>query len=148
MLQEIKSLIYNQYKPEDKIGCFFSLFDDNWSLLVSNGVLTTDKSLEDLINLLYNGVIKSQENKVKHVIIDIVKEIIPQRDVNKFLQMDPKVYGVLLSETSGSKSGVMLPNMKWITTMKQVVVWIKSKYQLQWDVAISTFVVDELILDK
>jgi hypothetical protein len=38
--------------------------------------------------------------------------------------------------------------MKWIASMTQAVAWIKSKYQLQWDVAISTFTVDELTLDK
>ena len=148
MIQEIKNLIYSQYKPDDKVGCFFSLFDGNGNLLVSSGVLTADKFLDDLINLLYNGVIKSQENKTKHVIIDVVKEITPQNDVNQFLQMDPKVNWVLLAETSWTKTGVMLPNMRWITTMKQVVAGIKSKYQLQWDVTISTFTVNELVLDR
>jgi hypothetical protein len=32
--------------------------------------------------------------------------------------------------------------------MKQAVAWIKSKYQLKWDVTISTFTVNELILDR
>jgi hypothetical protein len=62
--------------------------------------------------------------------------------------MDPKVNWVLLSEISWEKTWLMLPNMKWITSMKQVIAWIKSKYQLQWDVAISTFTVNELILDR
>jgi hypothetical protein len=41
-----------------------------------------------------------------------------------------------------------LPNTKWITSMKQAIAWIKQKYQLQWDVTISTFTVNELILDR
>jgi hypothetical protein len=62
--------------------------------------------------------------------------------------MDPKINGVLLTETKWDKTWVILPNMKWITSMKQAIAWIKSKYQLQWDVAISTFTVNELVLDR
>ena len=62
--------------------------------------------------------------------------------------MDPKANWVILSETSWEKTWVMLPNTKWITSMKQAIAWIKSKYQLQWDATISTFTVNELILDR
>ena len=148
MLEEIKKLIYSKYKAEDKTWVFFSLFDDKWNLITSNGVLTTDKTLEEMINLLYNWIIKKEETKAKHVIIDIVNEITEQKDVNAFLQMDPKTNWVLLAEAKWEKTWVMLPSMKWITSMKQVIAWIKSKYQLQWDVAISTFTVTELLLDK
>jgi hypothetical protein len=148
MLEEIKKLIYTKYKAEDKIWVFFSLFDDKWNLIASNGVLTTDKTLEEMINILYNWIIKKEEAKTKHVIIDIVNQITEQKDVNAFLQMDPKTNWVLLAETTWNKTWVMLPNMKWITSMKQAIAWIKSKYQLQWDATISTFTVTELILDK
>ena len=148
MLEEIKKLIYSKYKPEDKIWLFFSLFDDKWNLLISNWVLTTDKTLEDMINLLYNWMLKKEESKTKHIIIDVVNEIVEQKDVAGFLNMDPKVNGVVLVETKWDKTWVILPNMKWITSMKQAIAWIKSKYQLQWDVTISTFTVNELVLDK
>ena len=148
MLEEIKKLIYSKYKAEDKNWLFFSLFDNKWNLITSNGVLTSDKSLEETINLIYNWIIKKEEAKIKHIIIDIINEIIEQKNVNTFLKMDPKTNWVLLIETKWDKTWVILPNMKWITSMKQAVAWIKSKYQLQWDVAISTFTVTELILDK
>ena len=148
MLEEIKKLVYSKYKPEDKIWVFFSAFDEKWALLISNWVITTDKTLEDLINLLYNWVLKTYESKTKHVIIDIVNEITEQKDINAFLNMDPKVTWVILSETSWEKTWVMLPNTKWITSMKQAIAWIKSKYQLQWDATISTFTVTELILNR
>jgi hypothetical protein len=148
MLEEIKKLIYSKYKAEDKIWVFFSLFDGKWNLLASNWVLTTDKTLEDLINLLYNWILKKEEAKTKHIIIDVINQITQQQDVNAFLKMDPKTTWVLLAETKWTKTWVMLPNMKWITTMTQALAWIKSKYKLQWDVTISTFTVDELVLDK
>lgn len=148
MLEEIKKLIYSKYKPEDKIWVFFSAFDEKWNLLVSNWVITTDKTLEELINLLYNWILKSHEPKTKHIIIDIVNEITEQKDINAFLNMDPKTNWVILSEASWEKTWIMLPNTKWVTSMKQTIAWIKSKYQLQWDAVISTFTVNELILDR
>ena len=148
MLEEIKNLIYSKYKPEDKIWLFFSLFDEKWNLLISNGVLTTDKTLEEMINLLYNWILKKQESKTKHILIDIVNEIIEQKDVAAFLNMDPKTNRVLLAETTWKKTGLILPNTKWIDSMKQAIAWIKQKYQLEWDVTISTFTVNELILER
>ena len=148
MLEESKKLIYSKYKPEDKIWLFFSLFDDKWKLLISNWVLTTDKTLEEMVNLLYNWILKKQESKTKHIIIDIVNNIIEQKDINTFLNMDPKTNWVLLAETTWEKTWIILPNTKWITSMKQAVAWIKSKYQLQWDATISTFTVTELILNR
>lgn len=148
MLEKIKELIYSKYKPEDKIWLFFSLFDENWNLLISNGVLNTDKTLEDMINLLYNWILKKSESKTKHIIIDVINQITEQKDANAFLNMDPKTNWVLLTETQWNKTWLILPNTKWITSMKQAIAWIKSKYQLEWDVTISTFTVDELILDR
>ena len=148
MLEEIKKLIYSKYKPDDKLWIFFSLFDGKWKLLISNWVLTTDKTLEDIINLLYNWMIKKEESKTEHIIIDVINEITEQKDIASFLQMDPKTNWVLLVETQWWKTWVILPNTKWVTSMKQAIAWIKSKYQLQWDVTISTFTVNELVLDR
>ena len=148
MLEEIKKLIYSKYNPEDRIWLFFSLFDDKWNILLSNWVLTTDRTVEDMVNLLYNWILKKEISRTGYIIIDVVKEVTEQKDVNAFLNMDPKVNWVLLIETSWQKTWVILPNMKWVTSMKQAVAWIKSKYQLQWDVTISTFTVNELVLDR
>ena len=148
MLEEIKKLIYSKYKTDDKFWLFFSLFDEKWNLLISNWVITTDKTLDEMINLLYNWILKKQESKTKHIIIDIVNEITEQKDINIFLNMDPKTNWVILSEASWEKTWIMLPNTKWVTSMKQAIAWIKSKYQLQGDAVISTFTVNELILDR
>ena len=134
MLQEIKNLIYSKYKAEDKIWLFFSIFDENWALIDSTWVVSTDKTLEELINLLYEGKIKQHENKVKHVIIDIVEEILPQTDINAFLQMDPKTNWVILSETTWDKTWVILPNMKWITSMKHRTHMINIRSIPFWNI--------------
>ena len=148
MLQEIKNLIYSKYKAQDKIWLFFSLFDWNDKLLSSNWVTYTDKTLEELINLLYNWKIKPFESQTKHIIFDIINEITPQTDVQTFLTMDPTKNWVILSETQWDKTWVILPNTKGITSMQQAIAGIKVKYQLQWEVSISTFTTTQLQLDK
>ena len=38
---------------------YFSVFNEQWELLMSNWVVYTDKALEELIDLLYQGLIKT-----------------------------------------------------------------------------------------
>jgi hypothetical protein len=112
MLEEIKKLIYSTHSADDRVGLFFSLFDEKGTLLDSQGVVETDKNLDALITLLYTGMIKKQELKVKHAVFDLVTSVTPQQDVSAFLQLSPKEYGILLTSVSDGKSGVLLPDTK------------------------------------
>jgi hypothetical protein len=104
MLEEIKKLIYDKYKADERVGLFFSLFDEKGVLLDSHGVVETDKNLDALIDLLYNGMIKKQELKVKNAVFDIVKSLEPQADISAFLKLSPKAYGILLTSTTDGKT--------------------------------------------
>ena len=146
MLEQIKKLIYSKYGANDKVGLFFSLFDEKGVLLASNGVLETDKTLDALIDLLYNGMIKPQELKAKNLVFDVIKSVQLQSDIPTFLKFSPKEYGILLTSTTDGKSGVLLPDTKGIDTMQQALASIKQKYQLSGNVAISTFQVDRMVL--
>lgn len=148
MLEEIKKLIYSKYGAGDKVWLFFSLFDEKGILLASNGVLETDKPLDALIDILYNGMIKKHELKAKNLVFDLVKSVQAQGDAAAFLKLSPKEYGILLASTTDGKSGVLLPDTKGIDTMQQAVGSIKQKYQLSGNVAISTFQTERLVLSK
>lgn len=148
MLEQIKNLIYSTYGANDRVGLFFSLFDEKGQLLDSHGVLETDKNLDALIDLLYTGMIKKQELKVKNAAFDIVTSVTPQQDVAAFLKLSPKEYGIVLTSVQDGKSGVLLPDTKWIETMQQALASIKQKYQLSGNVAISTFTVNRMVLSK
>ena len=112
MLEQIKKLIYSKYGANDRMGLFFSLFDEKGALLDSHGVVETDKNLDVLIDLFYTGMIKVQELKVKHAVFDLVNSETTQQDVSAFLKLSPKEYGVLLTSVSDGKSGVLLPDTK------------------------------------
>lgn len=148
MLEEIKKLIYSKYSADDRMGLFFSLFDEKGLLLDSHGVVETDKNLDALIDLLYTGMIKKQELKVKNIVFDLISTVTLQQDASAFLQLSPKEYGVLLTSVTDGKSGVLLPDTKWIDTMQQALASIKQKYELSGNVSISTFKVDRLVLSK
>jgi uncharacterized membrane protein len=111
-------------------------------------VLETDKSLDALIDLLYNGMIKKQELKVKNAVFDIVKTVQAQNDVATFLKLSPKEWGILLTSVVDGKSGVLLPDTKGIETMQQALASIKQKYQLSGNVAISVFQTERVVLSK
>lgn len=148
MLEEIKKLIYTKYGANDKVWLFFSLFDEKGTLLVSNGVLETDKPLDTLIDLLYNGMIKKRELQAKNLVFDIVQSVQVQTDVANFLNLSPKEYGVVLVTLQDGKSGVLLPNTKGVDTMQQALASIKQKYQLSGNVTMSTFQTERIVLSK
>jgi hypothetical protein len=148
MLEEIKKLMFSKYGADDRVGLFFSLFDEKGVLLDSHGVVETDKNLDALIDLLYNGMIKKQELKVKNAVFDVVKSVEPQTDISAFLKLSPKERGILLTSVVDGKSGVLLPDTKGIETMQQALASIKQKYVLSGNVAISVFQTERLVLTK
>ena len=148
MLEAIKKLIYSKFWSEDRVGLFFSLFDEKGVLLDSHGLVETDKNLDALIDLLYTGMIKKYELKVKHIVFDLIPSVEIQNDVSAFLKLSPKEYGILLTSTVDGKSWVLLPDTRGVETMQQALASIKQKYQLSGNVAISTFKTERIIFGK
>ena len=148
MLQEIKNLIFKTFSPKDCMGLFFSAFDANGKGLISNGVLETDKNLEDLLTLFYNGMLKIHESNISGIVFDFVMNITPQQDINAFLQLSPKGNGVILTSMQDGKTGILLPDTQGISTMQQAIACIKQKYQLAGNGTISTFSTKKITFQK
>lgn len=148
MIQEIKKLIFQTFSSQDCMGVFFSVFDNKGVLIRSNGVLETDKTLDILLDLLYNGMIKPIETNVSWIVFDFVKNLTVQSDINTFLKMSPKETGVVLTSTQDGKSGVLLPETKGIENMQQALACIKQKYQLAWNGIITTFTTTKITFQK
>ena len=146
MLQQLKDLIATSASLADSKGLFFSLFDKNGKLLDSQGTLTTDKTLEALMELFYQGIITKYEKTTSSVVIDIVETIQTMTNVSDFLALSPKIYGVVLTSTKTKKTGVLLPNTAWITTMQQALSAIKQKHKLSGEVLIEVFQTKRLVL--
>ncbi len=104
MLEQIKAELSKHCKSEDKKGLFFSLYDVNSKILASHGTVQTDKPINQLIDLIYNGILKNHEHTTKTVVIDIVQSYIQETDVNKLLALPTKDYGVFLVNNETKKS--------------------------------------------
>ncbi len=138
MLDKIKTKLLEFYHKEDKIWLFFSLFDLQNKLILSNGVLTTDKTLPELIEILYHSLLEKQTNP--HIlVIDVVKEIQAQPDIQKLITLSAKDYGIFVINRQTNVSGVVLPDTQWIPDIKSALATIKQKYGLSGNVEISTF---------
>lgn len=146
MLDIIKKAIFQYYKAEDIIWLFLSTFDKNGILGKSNGVLEADKPLNQLIDLLYHGLLEKEKN-VATLVADIVTESREEKNMQTLMQLSTQEYGVcLISEDNSNNSWVILPNTQWITTMVEWLQVIKQKYGLTWKVSIYIFKTQRIVI--
>ena len=104
MLEQIKAELAKHCKPEEKKGLFFSLFDTQGKPLASNGTIETDKTINQLTDLIYNGLLAKHEHTTKTVVIDIIESYFQETDINKLLGLPTKDYGVFLVNNETKKS--------------------------------------------
>lgn len=139
MLEKIKTELAKITSLQSKIGLFFSAFDVQGQLVLSNGVIKTDRTLEQLLTSFYQGLLQKNENRIKKLIFELVEEIKLQNDPNVLVKLSMKERGLFLVQGEGQNSGVILPNTKWIDTIQQALAAIKQKYQLTSQVSIFVF---------
>lgn len=144
MLEKIKDAIFAKYKKEDSKGLFFSVFDDKNVLILSNGALYTDKSLDDLIKTLYVGLVEKHVN-AKTIVVDVVLETAKIIDSSELLKISLKDYGLLLMDQD--KSGVLLPDTKGVNSIQEWLKIIKEKNDLSNNVQIIKFKTDRTIVN-
>ena len=147
MLDQIKAILTQTYTKTDSRGLFFSLFDVNGTLLVSNGVLKTEKNVFDLTDIIYHGVLSKFEQVTKKVVIDIVMEINEQPDIQKLLGLSMKERWIFAINKENNTSGIVLPNTQWVGDAKTSLSLLKQKYNLSGNVQISTFKTRRLVID-
>ncbi len=143
MIETIKTSIFKKYKKDDIKWLFFSVFNEQWELLMSNWVVYTDKALEELIDLLYQGLIKKHTN-VGSIVADVVLETVELKTPQEIQTISPKDFWIVLSDWS--KSGVLLPNTKWVNNIQEWLKLIKEKNDLWNNVQVVKFKTDRFII--
>ena len=139
MIEQIKTQLSQSINIQNKTGVFFSAFDAQGKLLASNWVIKTDRTLENILQSFYNGILKKIENQTKSIIFDIVEEIRLQNDPNVLVKLPLDQYGLFLVEWDGQNSWVLLPNTQWITRIQDALWSIKKKYNLKNQVSVFVF---------
>jgi hypothetical protein len=144
MLEQIKQTIEKKYKLRDTKGLFISCFDAQGKLLTSQGIVESDKPLEETIQSLYTAHIEPLKN-VKVVTIDVVTTMFEETNIGKIPATSPKMYGFAVVDEKWT-TGMILPNTKWVADAKHALYLIKQKYAIQWKVKIYMFTTDRLIV--
>jgi len=140
VLEQIKTQLTSQWVSlQSKVWVFFSAFDGEGKLLASNGVIKTDRPLEQILQSFYMGILKKFEPSVKKIIFDFVEEIRLQNDPNVLIKLPLDQYWLFLVEGEWQNSWVMLPNTKGVTSIQEALTAIKKKYNLNNQVSVFVF---------
>ena len=144
MLEQIKALLFPKYQPTEKRWLFLSAFTPEWALISSNGTIDPEKPLEELVELLYHGIIEKEAN-VQHLAIDVVTEIQQESTVEQLQALNLQEFWLCLVGEEG-KSGAILPNTLWVTTVQQALTLVKEKYQLAGNATIYGFRTERIVI--
>lgn len=139
MLEKIKEAIFQKYKKDEIRWMFLSIFDDKNSLISSNGVFYTDKSLEELITTLYHGLIEKHKN-ISNIVVDIILDIIDVTSPEEIKTISIKDFGILL--INENKTWILLPNTKWVNNIQEWLKVIQEKNWVSGDVQVKKFTTD------
>ena len=146
MIEQIKTQLSQSINIQNKTGVFFSAFDAQWNLLASNWVIKTDRTLENILQSFYNGILKKIENQTKSIIFDIVEEIRLQNDPNVLVKLPLDQYWLFLVEWEWQNSWVLLPNTQWVTRIQDALWAIKKKYNLKNQVSVFVFKTKKILV--
>lgn len=148
MLDKIKQILFKTYNSEEQKGIFVTLFNADRQELLSQGVLTTDKPLRELLESLYSSFVEAKLSELMYVSIDIVSEVISVNDPAELFSKNPQEYGFCLVDMDDGKSWVLLPNTFGVQDGKSALYYVKKKYGLDGKVEAFVFRTERIILSK
>ncbi len=148
MLERCKEYLFKTYNAEEKKGLFLSWFDATKKLIVSTGVVETDRPLRELIEQVYTSSIQPLLDQVQYIAIDIVTEVIAFPEAQQVFSLDPKVYWFVVEDLEDDNVGVILPNVAGVNDIKQVLYDLKKKYNIHGKAAISWFTTERVLIAK
>lgn len=125
---------------------FFSFFDDSDKLLFSKGIVHTDKTINQIIDIFYSNFFNKLK-WTKKMVYDIVKNLQELTDYEKLSSIDFTKYGIAVQQSNGDTWGVMLPNTRWVSDIKNIFSYIKEKNKISGNIKIYIFETDRYIVD-
>lgn len=148
MLDRLQDTLFTLYKPDEMKWLFFSCFGENKILIVSQGVITTKKTLRDLSSSLYTQIVAPVISQTAYVCMDVVTDIISFSSAEDIFSLSPLEYGFVVEDLEDEYSWVILPHMSGVTDTKQVLFDLKKKYSIHGKAAISAFRTERFVVAK
>ncbi len=139
MIEQIKETIQLQFSLTEPRGIFLSAFDKDKNLISSHGVISTNKPLWTVIDMIYHGIIEPQQDKVSSLICDIVWETKILNTMEEISNTNIKEYGICISTIDHTKSGILLPNTEGIDTISKALQIVKDKNHIEWNIILYAF---------
>ncbi len=149
MLSSIKKHLFPHHKKTDKKWLFLSAFDTKSILLWSHGVIHTDKTLENLANTIYTGLMAKYEKDIKLIALDVVTDYQQETDMQKIIATSPRDFWIFVATIDNTISGLVLPNTQWVADMQQALYILKQKHpQLTWNINVFLFKTQRILCPK
>lgn len=139
MINRLLSSIPKWYTLDSIVWVFLSGYSSEKKLIESQGVVTTDSPVWDMIKSLWDSYFNALEKKISVVAVDIVTDSIEIHDLTTLSQYDPKEFWFVMLDTDDQLSGVILPNTQWVTDAKHALWAMKQKYALHGKVEVIAF---------
>lgn len=89
--------------------------------------------------MLYHGIIEPQKSNILTIVGDIITNIHELSTMDDINKVNIETTGLSISTLDYTKSGVILPNTKGITSLSQVLQVIKDKNNIEGNVIIHSF---------
>lgn len=145
MLERLKQIVAQHIALSETKGIFLSGFSTQGDLLVSSGVLTTDKSIGQVIDMLYHGLLEWQKN-IDHIIVDIIQAVETVTSPELLSSLNMQTHGIALTSIDHTKSGVMLPATMGVNSAGEALSLLKKKHNIEWNIVMYTFTTMRLMV--
>lgn len=145
MLESIKNQIFSNFSREESKWVFFSLFNKEWKLILSEWVLIPNKNLSELIDNLYYWLVDDLKDQVELFLVDIVLNIF-ETDLKDLLASSIKEFWFFIENETWTKTWLILPDIEWVADVKNALYLVKKKYEIEWKVRIYKFRTQRFIL--
>lgn len=139
MLSQIKNTIKQHFDLHETRWIFITCYDHKEHILASNGVISTDKALDKVIDMIYNNFIKIHQQSTKSIVCDIVTSINHINKEEDLKDFSPQHLWISISSIDYNKTGVILPQTPGIISLKDSLQAVKQKNGISWDVIIYSF---------
>lgn len=146
MFEKIKDTIQQKISLEGKSWIFMSCFWKDNNLILSHGVLISDKKLEIVIEMIYKWIIKKEENNIKYIICDIITKVDEIIDTQDIIWLDLTVRWLSISNLDASKSGVLLPHTSGVNSVSDALQALKTKNNLEGESIIYRFQSEKILI--
>ncbi len=147
MLDLLKTEVGKKYKLIANRWVFFSLFDKNAHLLFSKWMVEVDKSLSQIIDILYHNFFQKIESDCKIVVVDIVTNLEELYSYDILNSIDFTKNGIAVQQIEWEVWWVILPNTEGIADIKQLFSVIKKKNQLNGNIKVFLFQTERMIIE-